>query len=137
MPYASVSTIRPPATPSANTRTSTLPMRKRASWAVSTGISARSSRRGRAIVASISSHSLNPLSARRSGLEQLTTVLGLAGHLGIQELHDAHRIGPQAVIREDEFRDPEVARADDAAHPEALRVRLRHAGSLDVVPAPD
>src|SRR5206468_5388624 len=54
----------------------------------------------------------------------------------IQELHDAHRIGRPAVIREDEFRDPEVARADDAAHREALRVRPRDARGLDVVPAP-
>src|SRR5208282_1761260 len=46
MPYASVSTMRPAATLSANSRTSILPMRKRASWSVSTGISARSSRRG-------------------------------------------------------------------------------------------
>ncbi len=38
---------------------------------------------------------------------------------------------------EDEFRDPEVASADDAAHLEALRVRLRDARGLDVVPAPD
>ena len=75
--------------------------------------------------------------ARRSGLERVGEVLGLAGHLAIEELHDAHRIGRPAVIREDELRDPEVARADDAAHPEALRVRLRDAGGLDVAPAPD
>src|SRR5271166_3101064 len=96
------------ATPSANTRTSILPMRKRASWAVSTGISVRSSTRGRAIVVSTSSHSLDQMGARRSGLERLAEVLGLAGHPAIQEL-----------------RDPEGARADDAAHREALRVRLR------------
>src|SRR5271166_877535 len=137
MPYASVSTMRPPAAPSDSIRMSILPMRKRASWAVSTGISARSSTRGRTAVAPISSHSLNPTRARGSGFERVGKVLGLAGHLAIQELHDAHRIGRPAVIREDEFRDPEVARADDAAHPEALRVRLRDARGLDVVPAPD
>jgi hypothetical protein len=63
--------------------------------------------------------------------------LGLAGGLAIEELHDAYRIGRPAVIREDEFRDPEVARADAAAHRETLRVRLRDARDLDVVPAPD
>src|SRR5271166_2319058 len=129
--------MRPPATPSASIRTSSLPTRKRASWAVSTGISARPSTRGRATVAPISSHSLNPTRARGSGFERVGKVLGLAGHLAVQELHDAHRIGRPAIIREDEFRDPEVARADEAAHPEALRVRLSDARGLDVVPAPD
>src|SRR5450755_505341 len=137
MSYASVSTMRPPAAPSANVRTSSLPMRKRASWAVSTGSSARSSTRGRTIAAPISSRSLDPLRARRSGLERVGKVLGLAGHLAILELHDAHRIGRPAVIREDELRDPEVARADDAPHLEALGARLRDARSMDIVPALD
>jgi hypothetical protein len=112
-------------------------MRKRASWAVSTGISARSSTRGRTNVAPILSHSLNPTRARGSRFERGGKVLGLAGHLAIQELHEAHRTGRPAVIRENEFRDLEVGRADDAAHPEALRVRLRDARGLDVAPAPD
>src|SRR5271165_2475959 len=137
MAYASVSTMRPPATPSANIRTSILPMRKRASWAVSMGSSARSSTRGHATVAPISPHPLNPLRARRSWLERVAKVLGLAGHLAIQKLHDAHRVGRPAVIGEDEFRDPEVARADDSAHREALGLRLRDTRGLYVVPAPD
>src|ERR1700734_3918569 len=128
--------MRPPATPSASLRTSILPMRKRASSAVSTGISARSSTRRRATVPPISSRSLNPTRARGSGLERVGKVLGLAGDLAIEELHDAYRIGRPAIIREDEFRDSEVARADDAAHHETLRV-LRDARDLDVVPAPD
>src|SRR5271155_6127200 len=111
MRYASVSTMRPPATPSASIRTSILPMRKRASSPVSTGISARSSTRGRATVGPISFHSLNPTRARGSGFERVGKVLGLAGHFAILELHDAQRIGRPAVIGEDEFRDPEVARA--------------------------
>src|SRR5271165_1491172 len=85
----------------------------------------------------ISPHPLNPLRARRSWLERVAKVLGLAGHLAIPELHDAHRIRRLAVIGEDEFRDPEVARADDSAHREALAVRLCGARGLDVVPAPD
>src|SRR5271154_1717812 len=137
MPYASVSTMRPPATPSASIRTSILPMRKRASSGVTAGSSARSSTRGRAAVAPISSHSLNPERARRSRLERVGKVLGLAGDLAIQELHDAYRIGRPAVIREDEFGDPDVARADDAAHREALGARLRDARSLNVVPPSD
>src|SRR5271166_3096238 len=94
-------------------------------------------RAGGAIVAPISSRCLNPTRARGSGFERVGKVLGLAGHLAIQKLHDTHRIGRPAVIREVEFRDPEVARADDAAHREALRVRLRDARGLDIVPAPD
>src|SRR5271166_3909067 len=137
MTYASVSTMRPPATPSSRFRTSILPMRKRASSAVSTGISARSSTRGRAAFAATLSHSLDPTRARGSGFERVGKVLGLAGNLAIHELHDAHRKGRPAVISKDEFRNPEVARADDSAHREALCIRLRDARGLDVAPAPD
>src|SRR5271165_2586836 len=137
MAYASVSTMRPPAAPSASIRTSILPMRKRASSAVSTGNSARSSTRGGANVAPVSSHSLDPLRTRGSGLERVGKILGLAGDLAFDELHDAHRVRRPPIIGEDEFRDPEIARADDAADRKALRVRLRDAGGLDVVPAPD
>src|SRR3984885_12302891 len=137
MAYASVSTMRPPATPSGSIRISILPMRKRASCAVSTGIFARSSTHGRTTGAPMSFHSLNQMRARRSGLERVAKVLGLAGYLAIQELHDAYRVGRPAVIGEDEFRDPEIARADDPAHREALEVRLHGARCLDVVPAPD
>src|SRR5580658_2201597 len=101
--------------------------RSRRWFTVSAGISARSGKRGRTIVVSVSSHSLDQMGARRSGLERLTEILGLAGHPAIQEFHDAHRVGRMAVIGEDEFRDPEVARSHDAAHAEALRVRLRGA----------
>ena len=76
---------------------------------------------------SILSHSLDQISARRSGLERVTEVLGLAGHLAVQELHDAHCVGRLAIVSEDEFRDPEIAAADDAANLEALGVRLRDA----------
>src|ERR1700733_12672392 len=109
MPYVSVSMMRPRATPSANTRTSILPMRKRATLAGSTRIPARSRTRGHAIVMSLSSHVLNQMGARRSGLERLAKKLGLARHPAIHELHDAHRVRRPAVIREDEFRDPEAA----------------------------
>src|ERR1700722_6883799 len=129
--------MRPPATPSPNLRTTILPIRKRARSTVSTGRSARSSTRGDADVMPFSIHSLDPLRARRSWYERVGEVLGLADDLAIQELHDAHRVRGPAVIGEYEFRDPEVARADDAAHLEAFRVRLRDAGGLDVAPAPD
>src|ERR1700722_15812074 len=116
MTYASVSTIRPAATPSPSTRTSILPMRNRASWSVSTGSSARSNTRARAIVAPALSHPLDEMGARRSGLERVTEVLGFAGHLAIHELHDAHRVGGLAIVGEDELRDPEIAPAGNAAH---------------------
>src|SRR5665213_2463651 len=112
--------MRPPATPSPSVRTSILPTRKRASRAVSTGSSARSNMRGRGTVPLISPHTLDPMHTRGSRLEGVGKILGLAGHFVIQELHDAHRIGGPAVIGEGEFRDPEVASADDAAHREAL-----------------
>src|ERR1700722_4455862 len=137
MPYASVSTMRPPATPCASTRTSNLPIRNRASRTVSTGISALSSTRGRAIGGSLLSHAFDQMGARRSRLEGVTEVLCLAGDLAIQKLHDAHRIGRLAIIGEDEFRNPEIAAADNAAHTEALRVRLCGTRGLDVVPPPD
>src|ERR1700730_2641452 len=130
MPYASVSTMWPPATPSGSIRTSILPMRKRASWAVSMGSPARSSTRGHATVTPMSPHpSAQPIARAK--------VLGLARRRAIQRLHDAHRIGRLPVIGEDEFRDPEVTRADDSAHREALGVRLSDARGLYVVPAPD
>jgi len=63
--------------------------------------------------------------------------LGFAGHLPILKLHDAHGVRWPAVVREDELGDPEVARAEDAPHREALGTRLRDARRLDVVPALD
>src|SRR5580658_1641505 len=126
--------MRPPAMPSASARTTILPIRKRASWPVSTGSSALSSTRG---LAPASPHPLDPLGTRRSGLERISEVLGLASDLAIQELHDAHRIGRLAIVGEDEFRDPKVALADNAAHREALAVRLCGARGLNAAPAPD
>src|SRR5271154_416057 len=81
-----------------------------------------------------SPHPLNQMRARRSWLERVAKVLGLASHLAAQKLHDAHRIGRPAVIGEDEFRDPEIPRANDAAHPETLGVRLGDARRLNVAP---
>jgi hypothetical protein len=100
MTYASVSTMRPLATPSVSVRTTILPMRNRANWAVSTGSSARSSTRGHATVAPISPAPLDPVRPRRSGPERVGKALGLAGHLAIRELHDAHRTGRPAVSLE-------------------------------------
>ena len=51
-----------------------------------------------ATVAPISRDPLNQLRARRSWFERVAKVLGLAGHLAIQKLHDAHRIGRPTVI---------------------------------------
>jgi hypothetical protein len=59
------------------------------------------------------------------------------GHFAIDELHDADRIRRPPVIREDEFRDPEVACADDTADTEVFQVWLGLARRSDVVSAPD
>src|SRR3954468_16213251 len=82
-------------------------------------------------------HSLHPFRPRRSGFERVAEILRLAGHLAVHEFHDAHRVGRPAIIGEDEFRHPDIARANDPAHPEPLCIRLRHAGGLNVVTAPD
>jgi hypothetical protein len=39
--------------------------------------------------------------------EPVAEVLGLAGHLPIFELHDAHRVRRLPVVSKDEFSDPE------------------------------
>ncbi len=53
------------------------------------------------------------------------------------ELHDAHGVRQAAVIGQDIFSDPEVARADYPPHSEAFPVRLRGARRLDVAPPAD
>src|SRR5271156_5702657 len=85
----------------------------------------------------ISSHSLNQMGARWSGLERIAEVLGLAGHLAIDKLHDADGIGRPVVVGQDEFRDPERSGAGDSAHREALGLRLGDARGLYVAPTPD
>src|ERR1700742_2209551 len=108
--------MRPAATPSAKVRTTSFPMRKRASADVSTGSAVRFTTRRRLSVPSASAGSFNPRRARGAGLERVGEILGFAGDLAIQELHDAHRIGRPAVIGENEFGDPQIAAADDTAH---------------------
>ena len=63
--------------------------------------------------------------------------MGLAGHLPIEELHDAHGVRRPPVIGQDIFGDPEVARADYPPHCEAFPVRLRGARRLDLPPPAD
>src|SRR3984957_3248752 len=84
-----------------------------------------------------SPHALNPLRARGSWLERVAKVLGLPGHLAVQKFHDAHRKGRPSVVSEDEFRDPQVARAGYSVHREALGLRLGGARGLYVTPSPD
>ena len=45
-----------------------------------------------------SGHPLDPLRARRPRLERIAEILGLAGHLPIEELHDAHGVRRPPVI---------------------------------------
>src|SRR6202048_1429905 len=80
--------------------------------------------------ARLSRHPLDPLGARRPRLKRIAEVLGLAGHLPIFELHDAHRARRLPVVSKDEFGDPEVGSAEDAPHGEALHARLCEARRL-------
>src|SRR3954453_17675270 len=83
----------------------------------------------------VSGHPLDPLRARRPRLERIAEILGLAGHLPLTELHDAHGVGRPPVIGQNIFSDPEVARADHPPHREAFSVRLRGARGLYLPPA--
>src|SRR5258708_22350569 len=85
----------------------------------------------------VSGHPLDPLRARRPRLERIAEILGLAGHLPIEELHDAHGVRRLTVIGQDIFSDPEVVRADYPPHYEALPVRLRGTRRLDLPPPAD
>src|ERR1700685_104895 len=84
-----------------------------------------------------SAHQLDPLSARRTRLEGVAEVLGLAGNLAVSKLHDTHRVGRRAVVCQDEFTDPKVAGTEYAPHTKALLVRLRRTRRLDIAPAAD
>ena len=46
----------------------------------------------------VSGHPLDPLRARRPRLELIAEILGLAGHLPIEEFHDAHGVRRPPVI---------------------------------------
>ena len=46
----------------------------------------------------VSGHPLDPLRARRPRLERIAEILGLAGHLPVEELHDAHGVRRPLVI---------------------------------------
>src|ERR1700722_7909520 len=75
--------------------------------------------------------------ARRTWLERIAEILGLARHLALAKLHDAHRIGRPPVIAENELRNPKVARADNPPHSEALFVRLHRSRRLNIPPPTD
>src|SRR4051812_37326968 len=122
----------PQTTPSANSRTSTFPMRNRANSHVSTGVSLRFTTRTCFAAAPISSGSLHPARAGRRGVKGSRKVLRFVDDLAIQELHDADRRGRATIVGQYELCNPEVARADDAPHLEPFRVWLSDSGGLDV-----
>src|SRR6516162_6156913 len=62
--------------------------------------------------------------------------MGLAGHLPLSELHDAHRVR-RPCIGDDEFSDPEVGSAEYPPHCETLSARLKETRRLNVAPAAD
>src|SRR5437773_2755268 len=70
-------------------------------------------------------------------LKRIAEILGLAGHLPVAELHDAHGVRWPPVVGEYEFSDPEVGSAEDPPHCEALSVRLSKARRLNIAPAAD
>jgi hypothetical protein len=80
---------------------------------------------------------LDPLSARRSWFECLSEVLGLADDLAVLDFHDADDVERVAVVREDEFADPQGAAADNAPNGEAFGVGLGGARCLNVVSSSD
>jgi hypothetical protein len=84
-----------------------------------------------------STQPLDPLSARRPRLERIAEVLGLARHLPVSELHDAHRVRRPYIVSDDEFRDPEVGSAEYPPQCEALFARLSKARRLNIAPAAD
>src|SRR5215472_4987442 len=79
----------------------------------------------------------DPLRPRRSRRKQIAEILGLARHLAVEKLHDAHGIGWPPIIGQDIFGDPEITRADDPPNREAFLVRLRGARRLDLPPPAD
>src|SRR5215469_4075993 len=67
----------------------------------------------------------DPLRPRRSRRKQIAEILGLARHLAVEKLHDAHGIGWPPIIGQDIFGDPEITRADDLPPPADALARLR------------
>src|SRR6516162_6508539 len=65
----------------------------------------------------------------------MAEVLGLAGHLPVSELHDAHRVRRPCIVGDDEFSNPEVGSAEYPPHCETLSARLSKARRLNVAPA--
>src|SRR5580658_3077207 len=80
-------------------------------------------------------HPFDPLSAPCGSHERIRKVLCFPRNLTAPELHDAHRVGRLAVIRQDEFGDPKIAAANDSSDREPLVARLTGALVLYVAPA--
>src|SRR5205814_7942476 len=85
----------------------------------------------------VSGQPLDPLRARRPRLERIAEILGLAGHLPIEELHDAHGVSRPPIIGQDVFSNPKVGRADHPPYCEAFPVRLHGARRLNLPPTAD
>src|ERR1700752_3499944 len=72
-------------------------------------------------------HPFDPLSARYRSHEWIRKVLCFPRNLAAAELHDAHRVGRLAVIRQDEFGDPKITATNDSSNRKPLLVRLTRA----------
>ena len=75
----------------------------------------------------------DPLSAKCGRREWVCEVLSFPRNFVAFEFHDAHRVGRLAVIRQDEFRDPKIAAANDSSDSKPLFAGLIGALVLYVV----
>ena len=72
------------------------------------------------------------MGARWRWIEPIAEILGFVGNQPVAELHDAHRIGWDAVMGKDEFRDPEITATGNSPDREPLLVWLQETAFLNV-----
>src|ERR1700722_2658457 len=80
---------------------------------------------------------LNKMRTRGSRIKPVGEILRFMGHQSFAEFHDTHRVRWYAVIAKYEFRDPEIAAADNSTDRITLPVRLDEPALLNVMPAAD
>jgi hypothetical protein len=81
-------------------------------------------------------HPLDPLCAPCGSHKSIRKVLCLPRNLVAPELQDAHGVTRFAVIRQDEFSDPNITTANDSLDSEALFARLTTIPDLACLPLP-
>src|SRR5262249_20665132 len=73
----------------------------------------------------------------RRRVKVIGEILRFVGHQSFAEFHDAHSVRWSTVIGKYEFRDPEIAAADNSPDRETLLVWLKESALLNVDPAAD